>query len=898
MGQLFWTWSNSSHSLPRLTAAALGLAVAFIVGSGCRLGLAESSPAIFGIRSSSLACEDELLQQLIADGLFELAIERCRLATAQESAPSIGHWRWQVRWLEVLAERDARQATDSTTALAAAAQQQQALLAKLPLDLNRLWLEFHFEALRLSIADRIVAFYLAAPSRTVQRDDALKLIRQILDRCDQLLTELSRVSDPADSNRSRGTEASLRDQVALRNRLQLLKIDSYLLRSQCYPLASEDALAAGTDALALIDRLMPQVDPAWSGHDSLQLARHRSQAAADQVAEALRGLTQWWPEIVDEAVRPKALALICQLQLRRQEIDQAAAWLARRAEDRSPDLALAALELAILQGRSSSGSERDSSLQQILRLKEEIAQRFGSYWGQRAEALIVGSEFNNLAGRATSDASSSLELLRLDIRQQIAAANWPAALDRLASAEAVALRGKDPQQAFAFAKTAIGVQQKWGVAAASETPDWVVLALAKSRTYASQPEAAAIHQAAVIEVQQRVSRVLAETAAEPGELKQQLELLQQEVREHAVLWPESSAAEAMRQQWQLLQLAAGELSPLLDSDQREGGPGNPLPALDAACWMVLTHFFLEGDAPSPSSASWSIDWLELHQATRLAGEEWSQFESAVRWLSADFDGWLVDGGISWPLGQPLPISPSVRGERQPNWIALEEPLDWRTYAFLVQRLLRLAQHSRPSDEPELVRLIDTLIARQATTPQLSLGSYGLLQMQLGNILRLRATQGWEESDKRPWQALVPRLMQEFDRRLAASTAVYHPRLAQTLGDCRDLSMARYQSILPDSLSGQELLEQHRRREPRRGLWTLELARLLESRKDTQLPEAIGLYRQVANGTQVGQPMWLEARWSTIRCLERLGQVDEAKQLQALVRAMVPALPGPWQQRLQ
>jgi hypothetical protein len=141
-------------------------------------------------------------------------------------------------------------------------------------------------------------------------------------------------------------------------------------------------------------------------------------------------------------------------------------------------------------------------------------------------------------------------------------------------------------------------------------------------------------------------------------------------------------------------------------------------------------------------------------------------------------------------------------------------------------------------------------------------------------------------------------MQEFDMQLAASKAGYHPRLAQAIRDCRDLSMARYQSILPDSLSGQELLEQYRQREPRRGLWTLELARLLESRNDTQLSDAIGLYRQVANGTPVGQPLWLEARWSTIRCLERLGQVDEAKQLRALVRAMVPALPGPWQQRLQ
>ncbi|MFN9915226.1 MAG: hypothetical protein ACK53L_21735, partial [Pirellulaceae bacterium] len=174
---------------------------------------------------------------------------------------------------------------------------QQVLLEKLPLDLNRLWLEFHFEALRLKIADRIVAFYLAAPSRTFLRDDALKLIREILDRCDQLLTLLNRFSAPADSSRSGGTEASLRDLAALRNRLQLLKIDSYLLRSQGYPPASEDALAAGTDALALIDRLISQIDTAWSGHDSLQLARYRSQVAADQVAEALRGLTQWWPQI-------------------------------------------------------------------------------------------------------------------------------------------------------------------------------------------------------------------------------------------------------------------------------------------------------------------------------------------------------------------------------------------------------------------------------------------------------------------------------------------------------------------------------------------------------------------------------------------------------------------------
>ncbi len=150
----------------------------------------------------------------------------------------------------------------------------------------------------------------------------------------------------------------------------------------------------------------------------------------------------------------------------------------------------------------------------------------------------------------TPPAASSLDLIKLEIRQLLAADNWKAAVERLDQAEAAAIEGRQFEQAFAFAKAAIGVLQKQSSSERnipSLSVEWIRRALDRSVRYSNQSGADILHFAAV-----EASLVIDQVAYE-GRLD-----------EHLRNWPDADSSNDVRRRLAELTLLTGRIGERLN----------------------------------------------------------------------------------------------------------------------------------------------------------------------------------------------------------------------------------------------------------------------------------------------------------------------------------------------
>jgi hypothetical protein len=157
-----------------------------------------------------------------------------------------------------------------------------------------------------------------------------------------------------------------------------------------------------------------------------------------------------------------------------EKLDLAEAWVKRVGNwESSPELAVEFFAIQ-LQRSSTETQNNVSNPEAVLRLKQKIAQRFGKYWEQRMDAILVseprwksqlgdivsetdpsGGKTNNLTGRANSmnpaNAKAAIELFRIEARQAIAAKNIALAIEKLQQAESAASKINATSDAFGLA---------------------------------------------------------------------------------------------------------------------------------------------------------------------------------------------------------------------------------------------------------------------------------------------------------------------------------------------------------------------------------------------------------------------------------------------------------------
>ncbi len=90
------------------------------------------------------------------------------------------------------------------------------------------------------------------------------------------------------------------------------------------------------------------------------------------------------------------------------------------------ELAVAKLQLALADARGLAADDRQAAIGALLANAKSIGQRFGGYWQNRAEAILVGSLAGDAAGTTVT-----VDLMLAEVRQLLAAADNEGAIRRL-----------------------------------------------------------------------------------------------------------------------------------------------------------------------------------------------------------------------------------------------------------------------------------------------------------------------------------------------------------------------------------------------------------------------------------------------------------------------------------
>jgi hypothetical protein len=820
--------------------------------------------------------EHNLVLELQRSGLHDLAIGFCERAIASTRNDPVRLAKRTVWLLEAVVERDSLASSTIKEAIEGVEAIRDKFVGDNSKNLEGLWIKFHSERLRYVLANRAVAVYQSAPANPAPRDDALQAIRTVSDQCEAILVELSELPLGNLASPTSDAKQLSRDSAGLRNRLRHLKIDGMLLRSQSYPLGSNDAIAAGTEALAAIDELRNQVEADWIGRDDLEFTWFRALIAASQETEAFSKIRPWLKALNNDSLHDQAVALVSTTHLRAKRVTDAEYWLkTARSDPKSPHIALLEMQIRIAEwlDRQSKGTSKPDDLQRdlnaILAMKKQIANQFGPYWERRAEAEIVSSG-QKLPDSQATPSRTSFDLIQLEISQLIRANNTLAAVERLDQAELLANTDQNQPLAFSLAKTAIGLLQRQSQSKTS--PDnglaWIERAVDRSIRYAGQKDADRLHLAAM--------------ESWPSQL---VESYEPKLLEHLLTWPESESATVIRRKLIQWCMQTGNTNRLVEA------------------WLV-TPSLLENEEGISAFALFALqnkkqDFNKTSANGDVPPNPWEQIlglasrnrvpTGALRitdWLTADLDAWPIDNGMSRLFGKTV------------DWnLVTQEPVD---------ELNRIAKHCKvllDLGRQSTLNLKEAHLSKEAIEAWFRentlgrLGAMAALDLQLSNILRLRPVRPDEESDRKKLVELIASLQRVLASELAALKPKMHPSIFAVVNSADQLVQHRLSSLQGNWQESEAWFIAKRKESPRESIWLLELARLLECQSSSEIERALTLYRQLGNGSGMGTDDWFEARFSSIRCLRKLNRSGEADEVLSTMQVMVPNPSSVWQMRM-
>ena len=859
------------------------------------------NPTRIGIVLSTEPADAAILESLRQIGLYESAIARCQAAIAVLKPGTMTLARWNAWLVATIAERDAESSTTIEGALSQAKKVHEALITDEKSQAFAVWNQYSFERVRYDLVNRSVASYLAAPSNITKRDDALQTLRDIVDQLEVLDARAEDQMGKTFRKNERESSSIARDLASLRNRISLLEIDCLLLHSQCYPLQSNESIGAGTKALAAIEKMAGRVEAEWDGHELLDLARFQSLVAINRFSDAEEGLLKWLPKIADTKIRLLAIALTakaCQSQGNFQGAKRYLSLAPDNALGNSPEIALALLELQIAAWQKQKSLIPDQQLsievvnqniELMLKTKDQIAERFGSYWKQRAEAVIVSSSLEPAGTNQTPSIPASLELLKMEIRQRLAAGDLTGAIVRLEQAEIASCSLNDFKQAFLFAKSAMGLahQQSIDIGSTPEQLQVIVDRISKTaKKYSDQDGAASLDQMAIEQQKNLIAKALGDDVVERSWKR-----FQQLLSEHIDVWQNEVTSIENRRRLQTVLLSNDEQTLLIDlysaelsslKTTREDTPNSAIENYAARLQnaqlnlvnALLLESFTAGSNEDRSKVVSNNERMEALTATQCA---------IFQFLNGDFDWWDIDGGIRPNDSQPL------------DSIASSSELNEDGILTTVRRIALAAM--KP-DSRVIETDIQAIVDWFRNDPASRIGWMVSLSSTLSNIVRVRNRSDLSEQERQRWSTSLSQLNQSIHLSLTTDLASIHPRLQKSLSAWNAIVEARCLAYRSDNDQGTKLLENFRASESRSTRWILELARFDEILGQANLNKALQRYRQLAAGTQIGSDIWFESRLSSARCLRRMEQKKEADEIVGLVRAMVDEIPEKWKRRIK
>ena len=723
------------------------------------------------------------------------------------------------------------------------------------------WVQWNKNWCRNLLNQHALAASQAVPGRRSLHEWLLQSIRIGLDQCEALEATVSKLK-PDKPNGATPGKITSSEILDLLGEIELLRADLLYQRCEAYPPKSDDRIAAATEMLAAIDQAAARLPSTWTHLPLLEMARAEAELQLDRIPSVELALTKLWTSLEGRSSpevnqwRMRLASLGARAARNTEKLEVAEAWLKRVANwESSPELAVE--YFAIQLQRSSTETQNDvSNPEAVLRLKQSIAQRFGKYWEQRMDAILVseprwksqlgdvvsesnpsgdkGNNSNNTTmSRTTSmnpaNAKAAIELFRIEARQAIAAKNIPLAIEKLQQAESAASKINATSDAFGLAMQIAALLEQSGekITAADE-----FYRVAISYPEETKASAAALMSAWLLKDP--------DPSLDVEEQELQRNTMQQRLRDTALQWPKTSAARSAISMLEPEWISKGDLAMWLDF------------------WRDLVRNHPSADHIGLAAKRWL--WFSL-----VTQEDW----------------------LEKPIGEATKVSRAGNELQQAILEAAGSNREtWEAWFSSLQPNRRWSPQNTVSSHSAIEELLVASKFDQGDDP---IGSCAL---------------AWNQCET-DWQAFVSTsgitpssiLPELVKLRAVLGENVSKGSIISRLDRCIDLYT---QCSNPAKL--RDGLRESRSKTPKSLWWVYRSARTLAATPEAT-EEAVGLYRQMATGVPAGSEPWLEARARTVEILRKQGKSEQADQLRDLVFATVPNLvessksgSGGWRER--
>ncbi len=836
------------------------------------------------------------IESLLKAKLFDVAIETCRTRHTWASAtqPDAAA-QWSLLEMHAVAAKSAADPRIiDQPALAAK------LLAPIQTILDRhlesprlLWLKQKQLWCRWLVLQRLQAAYIAVPTRVAIRDWSLATIRECLNELELLQSE-NQKSPPRDSKSGKSGTSTTEQWSSLSNDATLLQTDLLLVRALYYPSKSKERIGAATEMLSSLEKAELRIGADWPGRPNIDLARFTAYIHLDRPKDALDGvvaLDNQLNKAVDGKPKPtnrwrlRIAALAAEACRNLGKIDDSNRWLEGVGGwTASPEIAIE--HFANLVVVPTGQPATDSQIANALKVKEEIGSRFGTYWQQRAEAILLANHpstntaaANTGAASASAASTSSLkvELLKSEAIQLLSAKRIDEALEKLSQAEVSAVNLGNEALAMEMAFNAAIVLSSIGRKEDAEGEFHRA-----AMTYSQQPKAPDYAMMSVVGFAQALAFDARQKPLSPEE--EAAELKQQVYRGRLMdivnTWPESDQAGQALLKLDRLLLATDQIPELIALWSKRLSQNVSETKRKAEYDQAFSRLVLISVATQDTWFDRSIYPSATMKRIRTGLEEWkpkliqssgstdeeavrsilTAFPEASRWpdTHTNVRGSRVKSALSSAAAAFL--YPFVSSTQMVDWesesSALESAkldkitclsLQWCAAELMFERLIEKGSTGK-SIQPSDIENLKNSMRRLGEWRSQSAGAIGLLQLQ------------------------------QLDRSIR-------------------LYAAAIQCWTGDEAKGLATIEAAISAEPKVPWWLYRSARLFQTLPNQRV-RSVKQFRQLAKGFPDGEEAWLEARARTAQTMRLMGDSAEAKKLAEVVFAAYPSAEAVWKSRFE
>ena len=848
------------------------------------------------------------VESLLKSGFFGIAIETCRdRYRILEGTQSDAAAQWSMLEMHSLAAKVAADPTiiddpASATKLLAPIQ---AVQERNPDSPRLFWLKQQQQWCRWLVLRRMQAAYIAVPARKPIREWSLATIRDCLTELETLQLQIQKA--PSRNGKFNNKSDPTPDQwSSLINDNFLLQTDFLLLRALYYPAKSTERIAAAAEMLSAIDNAELRISADWPGRPNIDLARCAALVHLDRPAEALskiKSLVQrltapvegkpkqgnrWKPQIA--CLAAEACRKLGNIIESNQWLDSVGGWTV------APEIAIEHFANLVAtpvgprntepQALATGQPKSEAQLATALQIKKEIGLRFGSYWQQRADAILLANHLNNGSDpeNATLHSSTTLkvELLMSEAKQLLAAKRWDEGIEKLSQAELSAASASNETLALDIAIQAASVLFTNGQKEAAED-EFHRAAIA----YSKQPKAPDAAIMSVWSFDKAVRFDANETALRPkdeeAELKQQI--YRGRLMDIVNTWPITLQANQAVTKLDRLFLATDQLPELIALWGKRLDQSSAILTPNPKQWSdfdsALSRFALVSTATQDAWYDHSIFVTEAMKRlrpnldelrTKLLDRAHPNDRAVVRSMLTS-----IRDSSRWP--SPEADSNNSQLNANPTSLAVS----FLTRTAVAAPATRLEELFANLDDAKVDATTD--LALKWTTTEL------LFQRIIQNGMS-KPIDPMELANFRAWFERLNRLEKQEDKLAIAS-----------LGTCQSLQLVRslqlYRAAIQcwsgEEASGVAAIQPAIASEPKTPWWTYRTARLFQT-LTSQREQAIQKFRQLAKGFPAGSEPWLESRARTAQTMRQMGDAKGAKELTNLVFATYPAAAKEWQAR--